>query len=53
MNRQTIESGHGLAASFEFFPPKTDAQAEALCAAVERLRRFSPRFVSVTCGARS
>lgn len=37
--------------SFEFFPPKTDAQAELLDATVERLSRFRPRYVSVTYGA--
>jgi methylenetetrahydrofolate reductase (NADPH) len=40
-----------LSASFEFFPPKTDMQAEALRGSVERLRRLSPRYVTVTYGA--
>jgi len=37
--------------SFEFFPPKTDAQAESLWTAVKRLEPLAPRFVSVTYGA--
>jgi methylenetetrahydrofolate reductase (NADPH) len=41
----------GLHVSFEFFPPKTDAQAESLWTAVKRLEPLAPRFVSVTYGA--
>jgi len=37
--------------SFEFFPPKTDAQAESLWETVRRLEPLAPRFVSVTYGA--
>ncbi len=37
--------------SFEFFPPKTDAMAESLWAAISRLEPLSPKFVSVTYGA--
>ncbi len=37
--------------SFEFFPPKTEAQASALDDTVNRLARFQPRYVSVTYGA--
>ncbi len=37
--------------SFEFFPPKTEAMAEALWAAIGRLEPLSPKFVSVTYGA--
>jgi len=37
--------------SFEFFPPKTDDQREQLDRSAEKLRRFDPRFVSVTFGA--
>jgi methylenetetrahydrofolate reductase (NADPH) len=37
--------------SFEFFPPKSEAMAEQLWRAVERLAPLSPRFVSVTYGA--
>ncbi len=39
------------AISFEFFPPKTDAQAQVLDDTVARLARFNPYFVSVTYGA--
>lgn len=37
--------------SFEFFPPKTDAQAAALQETVARLSGFKPSYVSVTYGA--
>ncbi len=37
--------------SFEFFPPKSEAQAAALDEAVARLKRLHPHFVSVTYGA--
>ena len=37
--------------SFEFFPPKTEAQAEVLDDTLGRLARFNPYFVSVTYGA--
>jgi methylenetetrahydrofolate reductase (NADPH) len=37
--------------SFEFFPPKTDAMAEALWRSIETLAPLKPRFVSVTYGA--
>ena len=37
--------------SFEFFPPKSDAQALALEDTVVRLARFRPAYVSVTYGA--
>ncbi|MBT7667031.1 MAG: methylenetetrahydrofolate reductase [NAD(P)H], partial [Rhodospirillaceae bacterium] len=40
-----------LSVSFEFFPPKTDAMAENLWRAMERLRPLHPAFVSVTYGA--
>jgi methylenetetrahydrofolate reductase (NADPH) len=40
-----------LRLSFEFFPPKTEAMAEQLWRAVERLAPLGPRFVSVTYGA--
>ena len=37
--------------SFEFFPPKNDAQEQALGEAVARLARYNPYYVSVTYGA--
>jgi methylenetetrahydrofolate reductase (NADPH) len=37
--------------SFEFFPPKTSASAEALYAAIAELAELRPSFVSVTYGA--
>ncbi|MDE2125065.1 MAG: methylenetetrahydrofolate reductase [NAD(P)H] [Armatimonadetes bacterium] len=37
--------------SFEFSPPKTDDAAGALFAAIRRLERLQPSFVSVTYGA--
>src|SRR5688572_18517052 len=40
----------GLDLSFEFFPPKDGALADALCAA-ERLAVYGPSFFSVTYGA--
>lgn len=44
-------AGRVPAISFEFFPPKSDAQAILLDAAVVRLKRFRPQYVSVTYGA--
>lgn len=40
-----------MAVSFEFFPPKSDAMAASLWAAVEALVPLNPDFVSVTYGA--
>lgn len=37
--------------SFEFYPPKTDAQRAQLHRTASRLTRFSPEYVSVTFGA--
>lgn len=37
--------------SFEFFPPKDDAGAQALLAAIDALEPLAPDFVSVTYGA--
>jgi methylenetetrahydrofolate reductase (NADPH) len=37
--------------SFEFFPPKNDEQREQLNRTVEKLKKHSPEFVSVTFGA--
>ncbi|HUT50641.1 MAG TPA: methylenetetrahydrofolate reductase [Alphaproteobacteria bacterium] len=40
-----------IEASFEFFPPNTEAMEAQLWAAIERLSPLTPRFVSVTYGA--
>jgi methylenetetrahydrofolate reductase (NADPH) len=45
------ESARAPAISFEFFPPKSEEQAAALDATVERLAAFRPHYVSVTYGA--
>ncbi len=37
--------------SFEFFPPKDDAGADALFQTIETLKQLTPSFVSVTYGA--
>lgn len=38
----------GTTRSFEFFPPKTDAETATLSATIADLRELSPSFVSVT-----
>lgn len=42
--------GGGVEFSFEFFPPGSPAMANMLRDTIDRLRRFQPRFVSVTYG---
>jgi methylenetetrahydrofolate reductase (NADPH) len=37
--------------SFEFFPPKDEAEKKVLAASLEELAGLDPCFVSVTCGA--
>lgn len=39
------------ALSFEFFPPKTEAQSEGLADTALRLARYGPSYASVTYGA--
>ena len=46
-----IFAQHTTTFSFEFFPPKTPAAAEALYAAIDELSALRPSFVSVTYGA--
>jgi methylenetetrahydrofolate reductase (NADPH) len=43
--------GIRIAASFEFFPPRSDETAARLRETAERLLPFAPAFVSVTYGA--
>lgn len=45
------DDGRRIGASFEFFPPKSEAMEAQLWAAIERLAPLAPRFVSVTYGA--
>ena len=40
-----------VTASFEFFPPKTEASASALFETISKLETLKPSFVSVTYGA--
>ena len=40
-----------IQASFEFFPPKSQAMEDALWASIRRLEPLGPTFVSVTYGA--
>jgi methylenetetrahydrofolate reductase (NADPH) len=53
----TITGTNGMAAlrtpaiSFEFFPPKNEAQADMLGDTIEQLAAFDPHFVSITYGA--
>jgi len=54
MTDQPAETTAGpgeLRLSFEFFPPKTPPQADALADASRRLSRWRPDFVSITYGA--
>jgi methylenetetrahydrofolate reductase (NADPH) len=37
--------------SFEFFPPKTKEQEARLFEVISQLKKFTPDFVSITCGA--
>lgn len=37
--------------SFEVFPPKTDAKYESVLAAVDKIAKVNPSFISVTYGA--
>ncbi|HEY8579111.1 MAG TPA: methylenetetrahydrofolate reductase [NAD(P)H] [Beijerinckiaceae bacterium] len=44
-------AGARVRASFEFFPPKSEAMERALWEAIDRLAPLAPTFVSVTYGA--
>jgi methylenetetrahydrofolate reductase (NADPH) len=51
MHIQDIFAANQTTISFEFFPPKTAADAEALYANIAQLEGLRPSFVSVTYGA--
>jgi len=48
--KEALQKGSSVI-SFEFFPPKTPEEEEALFQNLERLRRWNPGFVSITYGA--
>ena len=48
--RDLLASG-GQAFSFEFMPPKTEAEEQQLWRAIRQLEPLRPTFVSVTYGA--
>jgi methylenetetrahydrofolate reductase (NADPH) len=51
MHISDILGKHSPAFSFEFFPPKTAAGADALLQTIKELEAYKPAFVSVTYGA--
>jgi methylenetetrahydrofolate reductase (NADPH) len=51
MHIQDIFDRYPTTFSFEFFPPKSEAAAEALYQSIEELGELKPAFVSVTYGA--
>ncbi len=51
MHIHEIFSRHKTTFSFEFMPPKSDSEAEALTQTVQKLEALKPTFVSVTYGA--
>jgi methylenetetrahydrofolate reductase (NADPH) len=51
MHIAQILNQHKPAFSYEFFPPKDDASADALLQTVKSLSRLGPAYVSVTYGA--
>jgi len=51
MHIQDIFARHKPTLSFEFFPPKTPAAADALFVTIQELEAYKPAFVSVTYGA--
>lgn len=51
MHVQDIFARDSTTFSFEFFPPKTDTDAEKLFATIGELEQLHPSFVSVTYGA--
>ena len=51
MHIQDVFSKYKTTFSFEFFPPKSEAAAEALYQSIAELKTLKPSFVSVTYGA--
>jgi methylenetetrahydrofolate reductase (NADPH) len=51
MHIQDVFDAHKTTFSFEFFPPKSEAAAEALYQSIAELKSLKPSFVSVTYGA--
>ena len=51
MHIEDIFAADETTVSFEFFPPKTEADAEALFGNIAELEALDPSFVSVTYGA--
>ncbi len=51
MRVKDILEERDLVISFEFFPPKSPQEEEALFENLERLKKWNPGFVSVTYGA--
>ena len=51
MHIRDIFDQHTTTFSFEFFPPKSEAAAEALYGTIRELASLKPSFVSVTYGA--
>ena len=48
MKVRELIDGHKAVFSFEFFPPKTEAEAQALFGVIDELKTLGPSFVSVT-----
>jgi methylenetetrahydrofolate reductase (NADPH) len=51
MHIKDVFASHRVSCSFEFFPPKTPAGAQALFETVRQLEPLKPAFVSMTYGA--
>ena len=51
MHIRDVLARDGMTASFEFFPPRTDAAWAEFVAAIPEFEALHPSFVSVTYGA--
>lgn len=51
MHIRDIFASDQTTVSFEFFPPKTEADAQSLYENIAQLEALQPSFVSVTYGA--